>query len=187
MTVDARYCPRCGAPLPGRPPVTCTGCGYALFVNARPAVNIIIIDGDRFLAVKRAAPPRAGLWETPGGFCDGWEHPADAAVREAREELGVAVRLDGLVGIYIGEYDFQQERLPVLECFYVASIAAGTLRLDPGECSDHAWLPLADPPPLAFATMDRALADFAVGRSGSGAGTLPAVPPGADGRGTAGH
>jgi 8-oxo-dGTP diphosphatase len=48
----------------------------------------VVVDGDRFLALRRAAEPQAGQWGLPGGFCDGWEHPADAAVRE---ELGVDV------------------------------------------------------------------------------------------------
>lgn len=161
MTVGARYCPRCAAPLPRTPPTTCTACGYALYVNARPTASVILLDGDRFLALRRAVPPRAGLWELPGGFCDGWEHPADAAVREAGEELGLTVRLDRFVGMYLGGYEFQDENLPVLDCFWLASPVGGELRIDPAESSGYAWLPLVDPPRLAFATMDRALAEVA--------------------------
>ena len=159
MTVGARHCPRCGAPLPQAPPTTCTACGYALYVNARPTANVIVLEGDRFLALRRAVQPRAGRWELPGGFCDGWEHPADAAVREAREELGVAVRLDRFVGMYLGGYEFQGETLPVLDCFWLATHVDGELRINPAEATAHTWLPVFDPPPLAFATMDHALAE----------------------------
>ena len=34
-----------------------------------------------------------GCWTLPGGFVDYAEHPRDAAQREAREELGVSIRL----------------------------------------------------------------------------------------------
>lgn len=34
---------------------------------------------------------RLGLWLQPGGHIDDGEHPADAAVRESREELGMKV------------------------------------------------------------------------------------------------
>lgn len=169
----ARFCPRCAHSLPAAPPTTCTRCGYALFLNARPAVNLIVLDGPTaeasFLALRRVAPPRAGHWETPGGFCDGWEHPADAARREAREELGVDVVLDDLLGLYLGSYDFQDETLPVLETFYLARLASPRLRLDPQESSDTRWFPLVDPPPLAFHTMDRAVTDAArrLGRQGT--------------------
>ncbi|RKR87734.1 ADP-ribose pyrophosphatase YjhB (NUDIX family) [Micromonospora pisi] len=159
---DASFCPRCGAPLAGAPPTVCGSCGYALFVNARPTASLILLDGDpvtpRFLALRRAAEPRSGLWETPGGFCDGWEHPEVAAVREGREELGVEVTLGAFVGMYVGGYDYQGETLPVLDIFYLATIGADDkIRLDPAESSGMTWFPLADPPPLAFETMDAAV------------------------------
>lgn len=162
----ARFCPRCAARLAGPPPTTCAGCGYALFVNARPAVNLVVLDDPaaaypRFLALLRAAEPAAGKWETPGGFCDGWEHPADAALREGREELGVEIVLGDLLGLYLGSYDFQGETLPVLETFYLARLGETAIRLDPAESSGMRWFPLAAPPPLAFATMDRAVRDTA--------------------------
>jgi ADP-ribose pyrophosphatase YjhB (NUDIX family) len=136
-----------------------------MWVNPRPTGSVIIVDGSSFLALRRAREPRLGWWDLPGGFCDGWEAPADAAVREAREELGLSVRLDRFVGMYIGEYFYQEERLPVLDCFWLASVAGGSLTLDAGEASEHAWLPLADPPEMAFATMNRALAALNANRA----------------------
>jgi 8-oxo-dGTP diphosphatase len=159
VTVDARFCPRCGTALPGRPPTTCTACGYALFVNPRPTGTVVIVKDDRFLGILRAREPQSGRWDLPGGFCDGWELPAEAAVREAREELNVEVRLGGFIGMYVGRYTFQEEVLPILDCFWFASIVDGDLRLDPAEASEWAWLSLADPPPLAFVTTERAIAD----------------------------
>jgi 8-oxo-dGTP diphosphatase len=157
MTVDARYCPRCAMALPDRPPTVCTGCGYALWVNPKPTGTVIIIQAEEFLAVRRARPPRAGWWDLPGGFCDGWELPADAAVREAREELGLTVRLDRFVGMYLGQYVYQDELLPVLDCFWLASIVDGEITLDPNEATEHTWLSVREPPELAFPTMDAAI------------------------------
>jgi 8-oxo-dGTP diphosphatase len=159
MTVNSRFCPRCGAPLAGRPPTTCAGCAYALFVNARPTATVIVRSDSSYLAVLRAIEPKKGLWELPGGFCDGFEHPADAAVREAREELGVTVRLGAFVGMYLGSYEFQEETLPVLDCFWLATIVDGDLSLQATEITEHAWLPLAATPDLAFDTMNRAIVD----------------------------
>ena len=170
MTVDARFCPRCGRALPAQPPTTCTACGYALFVNPRPTGTVVIVEDGRFLGIRRSREPRSGLWDLPGGFCDGWELPAEAAVREAREELGLEVRLGAFIGMYVGSYTFQDEVLPILDCFWFASIVDGELRLDPDEASEWAWLPLADPPPLAFDTTQRAIADARACLEGSGAG-----------------
>jgi len=117
----------------------------------------VVVDGDRFLALCRAAEPRAGQWELPGGFCHGWEHPADAAVREAREELGVEVALGDFLGMYLGEYEYQGEILPVLDCFWLVRPLGGPIVIDPRESSDFRWLSIADPPKLAFSTMDAAV------------------------------
>jgi ADP-ribose pyrophosphatase YjhB (NUDIX family) len=161
VTVDARYCPRCATPLAARPPVQCAFCGYELFVNARPTSSVVVLSDRRFLALRRAIEPGRGMWEVPGGFCDGWEHPEHAAVREAREELGVDVSLRDFIGMYIGTYEFQGEKLPVLDCFWTAHIVEGEVRIDPHESSEYDWLPIDDPPPLAFNTMDSAIRDLA--------------------------
>lgn len=162
MTIDAKFCPRCGQSLPARPPTACAACGYAIWVNPRPTGTVVIVDNGRFLALKRVREPRAGYWDLPGGFSDGFELPADTAVREAREELGVTVELGRFIGMYIGRYTYQGETLPVLDCFWFASIVEGEIRLDLEEASECTWLPLADPPLLAFATMDLAIADARV-------------------------
>jgi 8-oxo-dGTP diphosphatase len=154
-----RFCPACAAPLPGPPPVTCDACGYALFRNPRPTGLTIIRDGYRVLVVQRAREPRAGRWAIPGGFCDGWESPAQAAAREAREELGVEVELTEFVGMYIGDYEFQSEILPVLDCFWLARIVAGNIQLDQNELRAYRWVEIGRTPPMAFETMTFALAD----------------------------
>ena len=167
MTTAARYCPRCAAHLPGPPPTRCTGCDYALYVNPRPTGSVIILDGDRFLMLRRSREPSAGQWDLPGGFCDGWEHPAEAAMREAREELGVDVQLGTFVGMYVGSYLFQDEALPVLDSFWLATIISGEITLDPTEASALAWADLANPPRMAFPTMDTALKDAVIRRMSS--------------------
>jgi 8-oxo-dGTP diphosphatase len=53
----------------------------------------------RLLAARRSDPPElAGGWEFPGGKVEPGESPAQAAVREIREELGVDVELGEPVG-----------------------------------------------------------------------------------------
>ncbi|MEO3744910.1 NUDIX domain-containing protein [Plantactinospora sp. B5E13] len=178
---SAAFCPRCATPLPGPAPTACTRCGYQLFVNARPTAGLVILDrpagvpgpgraaaspgsvaepdGPRFLALRRAAEPMAGRWELPGGFCDGGEHPADAAVREGREELGVDLTLGDYLGMYVGSYEFQDEVLPVLDIFFLATLGDQVIALNRAEATEATWFPLLAPPPLAFATMDAAVRD----------------------------
>lgn len=159
------FCSRCAGRLAGPPPTTCAACGYQLFVNPRPTGSVIIVDGDRYLAIRRAREPNAGAWDLPGGFCDGFEHPRDTAVREAREELGVEVSLGEFVGMYVGSYLYQDEPLPILDCFWLATIESGEISLDPAEATALTWADLDNPPPMAFPTMDAALGDLQIRRT----------------------
>jgi ADP-ribose pyrophosphatase YjhB (NUDIX family) len=44
----------------------------------------------------------SGIWALPGGAVEPDEDPAAAVAREAREELSIAVALQGLIGVYGG-------------------------------------------------------------------------------------
>lgn len=59
--------------------------------NPVPTVDIIISYGGGVILVKRKNPPEG--WAFPGGFVDYGETLEDAAVREAREETGLEIRL----------------------------------------------------------------------------------------------
>jgi 8-oxo-dGTP diphosphatase len=65
------------------------------------AVDLIIRlddDADRIVLIERRNPPHG--WALPGGFVDVGEMLEAAAVREAREETGLDVRLEALLGCY---------------------------------------------------------------------------------------
>ena len=52
------------------------------------------------MLVRRAIEPGYGLWVFPGGYVDRGEEVKTAAIREAREEAGLEVRIDNLVNVY---------------------------------------------------------------------------------------
>ena len=69
---------------------------------AAVVVGAALLDGaGRVLAARRADGGRygpAGGWEFPGGKVEAGESEVAALVRECREELGVAIRVDRRVG-----------------------------------------------------------------------------------------
>ncbi len=59
-------------------------------------VGAALVSHGRVLATRRTGPLHAaGRWEFPGGKVEPGEDPADAVVREVREELGCGIRVTG--------------------------------------------------------------------------------------------
>jgi 8-oxo-dGTP diphosphatase len=124
-----RYCVRCGGPLvwrtikAGNPDrLTCKSCGFVFYVDPKVAVGTIIrMPDDRIVLARRAIEPGYGLWVFPGGYIDRGEKLEDGAIREALEECGLTVELEGLVNVYS-----YRGRTPVV-VVYAARAVAGTL------------------------------------------------------------
>jgi 8-oxo-dGTP diphosphatase len=129
------FCPMCGGALEPRAikqnepeRLVCVRCGFVFYLDPKVAVGTIIRDdNDRIVLVKRAIEPGYGKWVYPGGYVDRGELVRDAAVREAREESGLHVRLGRLINVYS-----YPGRAPVV-IVYEATIAGGTLCAD-DEC-----------------------------------------------------
>ena len=168
-----RFCSACGAPLGARPPTTCAACGTAHWRNASPCAGALITRDDRLLLVRRAIEPWRGRWDVPGGFCDAEEHPADAAVREAREETGLDVVVTGLLGMWLDHYtdptaaEDPADATVTLNIYYLAEPVNGDEPVvDPAEADGFAWFAPADlPEEISFPDHCRAVLAAWAGRS----------------------
>ena len=129
--------------------------------NPIPTVDAIIEVGEgpdrKLVVIERANPPHG--WALPGGFIDYGESAADAAVREAREETSLEVRLVELFHVYSDP--LRDPRMHTLSVVYIATpveadaesrlrgaddaARAELVRLDeiPPMCFDHGLI-LAD-------------------------------------------
>ena len=63
-------------------------------------VDIIIERVTGIVLIKRKNDPYKGHYALPGGFVDVDETVEHAAIREAKEETGLDIEIEGLVGIY---------------------------------------------------------------------------------------
>jgi 8-oxo-dGTP diphosphatase len=161
-----RFCPRCGTGLeqrllkPTEPPrLVCPACGFIFYIDPKIAVGTIIRTAESgIVLVRRAIEPGYGKWVFPGGYVDRGELLTDAAIREAREECGLQVRLDGLVNIYS-----YAGRTPVI-VVYAATAVGGALVAD-DECLETAqFVPAAIPwQDLAFRSTHDGLRDYLAG------------------------
>lgn len=90
-----------GSEYPGR----CPNCGSQVTLPRNPALTVDIIiefhdfPDTRVILVERRNPPFG--WALPGGFVDYGESVEQAAVREAREETNLNVKLQRLLGVYL--------------------------------------------------------------------------------------
>lgn len=78
MTKRVIHCPNCGEPV-------------YVYQNPIPTVDIIIEVEGGIILIKRKNPPYG--WAIPGGFVDYGESLEEAAVREAKEETGLDIKL----------------------------------------------------------------------------------------------
>ena len=63
-------------------------------------VDVLIRRNDGYVFIKRKNEPYRGRWAIPGGLVEYGETVEQAAIREAKEETGLEVKLIRLVGVY---------------------------------------------------------------------------------------
>jgi 8-oxo-dGTP diphosphatase len=163
---DYRFCPRCGGALERRllkatepERLVCARCTFVFYLDPKIAVGTIIQTASRRLVlVRRAIEPGYGKWVFPGGYVDRGEPLTTAAIREAREECGLEVRLDGLVNIYS-----YPKRAPVI-VVYAATALGGALCCDEEGLETAEFDPAAIPwGELAFRSTADGLTDYLAG------------------------
>jgi ADP-ribose pyrophosphatase YjhB (NUDIX family) len=162
---ELRFCPVCAAPLDARvlkvtepKRLVCTRdtCGFVFYLDPKVAVGTVIrMPDDTIVLVRRAIEPGYGKWVFPGGYVDRGEEITLAAIREAREESGLEVRLDHLINIYS-----YPGRAPIV-VVYAATYLAGDLVVDDEGLEARTFVPESIPwDDLAFRSTREALTDY---------------------------
>jgi 8-oxo-dGTP diphosphatase len=112
----------------------------------RPAAYAVVVDGDRILL---SVGTDGSGWQLPGGGMEDGESAEQNVIREVREETGLDVELDGLLGVDV-RYITAEERisgtgpLRSLRIVYRAHVVGGELTAEvDGTTSGADWVPLA--------------------------------------------
>jgi 8-oxo-dGTP pyrophosphatase MutT (NUDIX family) len=137
-----------------------------------PSVSLLIHDPAGRILLCKPAGHNDG-WHDVGGAIDPGESPAETAVREAHEELGVVVRLGRLLGAFGGPdcvvtYPNEDVVAYVTIC-YEAFIVSGDPEPDGEELSEIGWFSRSDLLTIPLARFARAIL--------TETGYLPPPPP----------
>jgi 8-oxo-dGTP pyrophosphatase MutT (NUDIX family) len=125
-----------------------------------PSVSVLPVDEAGRVLLVRYADHDDG-WGILGGAVEPGESPAAAAVREAREEIGVDVQLVRLLDVLGGpDYEVSYpngDRVAYVTAVYEASVAEGSPVVSDGELSELAWFGPGELPGLGLSRFARAL------------------------------
>ena len=156
------YCGRCAAALHKRAdggvvrPV-CPQCGWVYYAKNAVGAGVLIADGDRILLVQRRDEPQQGQWQLPAGFVEYGERPEETAVRESLEEVGLRVKVSGLVGAYFVADD---PRTAGILLVYRAAVTGGDLQAGDDAMAAAFFRRGALPQQIAFQAHREALRDW---------------------------
>ncbi len=159
-----RYCPRCATELEPRPSPgpdpdrpTCPNCGFVHYENPAPTVQAWIDRDGSFLALRRADEPYAGKWNMPGGFVELDESGPEAIAREVREETGLEIEAERVIGVFRSKYGSGDDAISIFDVAYLCRITGGELEVSE-ESTEGEWFTLEDFPEPAFEGERQALA-----------------------------
>lgn len=116
-------------------------------------VAAVIYKDDRIFVTQRGYGEYKDFWEFPGGKIEEGEAPADALIREIREELDTLIEPVRLIDRV--EYDYPSFHLS-MRC-YASRIIEGDLHLK--EHEDAKWLTRFELDSVGFLPADRELVD----------------------------
>lgn len=135
----------------GRARDVCTECEYVHFHDPKVAVGVAAEREGKLLLVRRNHEPHIGGWSFPSGYIDAGEVLEEGAVRETKEETGLDVRIDRLIGAY------SDRGRRVIFLPYAATVVGGELEVG-SECQAVEFFALDALPDLAFDHDDEIIA-----------------------------
>jgi len=131
----SQICPSCGGlprTIPGSWGVCCPQCSREYYPRIHPAVIVLITRGDEFLLVRKPEWP-VGFYGLVAGFVEFGESLEECAVREIKEETGLAVT--DLRYLCSQSWPFPSQLMAGFSARYVG----GDIQVDNDELEEAAW------------------------------------------------
>lgn len=115
-------------------------------------VDLVIVKDSQVLLVKRAQEPGKGSWCIPGGRVFKNEKLEEAAIRKAKEEVGLDVEIQEMIGVYETMFDKGPfgSSVHTINVVFLADYAGGEVKLD-SSSSDFKWISSSEEEMLDYA------------------------------------
>jgi ADP-ribose pyrophosphatase YjhB (NUDIX family) len=150
--------------IEGRELEACPNDDFVLWRDPKVAAAIVVETGGGIVLGRRAIEPGYGLWCLPGGFVNDDESPAEAVVRECREEIGAAVEVESVLDVYHGA---KTTAPSIVVIAYRGRLAVGETVAPGDEMLEVGVFKLDALPPIAFPSHREALARYAAAEAAS--------------------
>lgn len=139
-----RFCPHCSHQLQELDEhLICPVCHFCVYPHPSPSTAIYIFNSKKqLLLARRAIEPKKGYWDSVGGFIKTMESVEEGALREVKEETGLAVSLQVCLGSAPDKY----LETPTITIGYLAFLEKGTPKPADDVAELH-WLDLQEIPP----------------------------------------
>ena len=129
IDINRKYCHWCGTTLRLKKlnqldKHYCNTCDRFIFEDPKLAVVVLVHNCEQLLLVRRAIEPELGKWSFPSGYVDLGETVESAAVREVKEETGVDIKINFLIGVY------SSVSRPLVLLAYGAEVLSGNIELN---------------------------------------------------------
>ena len=128
---------------------------------------LILNEKEEVLLMKRAGAVRneAGYWSKPGGAIEFGEKAEEAMIREIKEELGVQIKIIGILPPTDHIITEGKDKQHWLALNFLAKIIAGQPKnLEPHKCDRIAWFPLDRLPKKITQTTKEPVENYLAGK-----------------------
>jgi ADP-ribose pyrophosphatase len=125
--------------------------------SPRVGVGVLVVDASgRVLPTLRKRAPEAGCWSIAGGKVDYLETLEECAIREAREEVGLQIVLDGL--LCVTNHLVPEEEQHWVSPAFLGRVSSGAAQnCEPEKTIDVRWFSLEKLPPNLTMTARNAI------------------------------
>lgn len=141
LTLRNSYCIECGTKLIGDG--YCPRCCINQKLTPYLGVAVVVFRDDMVLLGRRiAAGFNGGMWSLPCGFVEFNENVIDAAIRECKEETGLEIEIEEIVGVF--DCCLSQNRHTVTIAFW--SNIVGSSEKAGSDIDEIKWFPIGSLP-----------------------------------------